>query len=551
MTVSESQPSSQARVTLMKSLSPIWLVPLVAAGIGIWMVVTTLSNQGELITLTLDNAEGIEAGKTPIKARSVQVGQVQTVRLSEDLSQVTVTARLSPEATPLLRDDSRFWVVKPRIGKSGISGLGTLLSGAYIELQPGQSAEARTEFDVLDSPPITAADAPGLRIELSSELDEALSVGDPILYRGFTVGRVEQAEFDTAKRQMRYQLFINAPYDGLVTSNVRFWLNSGVQFKAASDGFRVQIGSMESILVGGISFDVPSGWSLGKPVVDHRVFSLYADQESITGRQYKEYVDYLLLFDESVRGLISGASVEYRGVPVGRVLSVPYSGSGTDLLSTSTRQIPVLIRIEPGRLSQDLDKDKLAAWEQEFEGAIRQGLRAALRTGSLLTGALYVDLNFYPEQPPVSGFGQLAEYRTLPTVSGGLARIEQQVVSLLDKLNRLQLEPVLANTQSMLKESERTLQAIRQLSGSVDKLAAQSATQKLPAELRQTLQDLQQSLQALSSNSPAYSELNRSMESLNSLLQELKPVARSLSEKPNALIFDSGSSPDPQPRKAQ
>ena len=166
----------------------------------------------------------------------------------------------------------------------------------------------------------------------------------------------------------------------------------------------------------------------------------------------------------------------------------------------------MLIRIEPGRIRQGLGKEQLVAWEQEFEDAIRQGLRAALRTSSLVTGAMFVDLNFYPDQARV-GFGQLAEYKTLPTISGGLARIEQQVVSLLNKLNQLQVEPVLANAQNMLKESELTLQEVRKLTSSLDKLAARSDTQRLPAELRQTLVDLQQTLKSLSTNSPAYARI--------------------------------------------
>lgn len=543
--------NNHARIKKLQRLSPIWLIPIVAASIGLWMVVTTLHNQGPLITLELDNAEGIEPGKTPIKARSVEIGKVQTVRLGDDLKHVIVTARMNVEAEPLLRQDTRFWVVKPRVGKSGISGLNTLLSGSYLELQPGKSKEHKVEFTVLDTPPVTPTNAPGLRIELSSEQDSALAIGDPVLYRGFTVGRVEQAEFKSDTRQMSYQLFIQAPYDALVTTNTRFWLNRGIQLQAATDGIKVKTGTLETILSGGVSFSVPPGWELGDPVKTYRSYSLYADEDSSTIRRYQDKVDYILLFDESVRGLNPGAPVEYRGIQVGSVLAVPFSAPGNDLLTARSRQIPVLIRIEPGRIRPDIDKDQLPNWENEFATAVKQGLRASLRSGNLLTGALYVDLNFYPDLPKTVGLGMLAKYPTLPTAPGGLARIEQQVVQLLNKLNQLDIENVLTRAQTMLTETEAAMANVRKVSASMDKIANQQSSQQLPAELKKTLAEMQQTLQGLSANSPAYGEMNRSIQSLNRVLREVQPMARTLNEKPNALLFQPDTATDPEPRKAK
>ncbi len=543
--------NNYANIKKLKRISPIWLIPIVAAVIGLWMVFTTIHNQGPLITLQMDNAEGLEPGKTAIKARNVEMGKVETVRLSTDLKHVIATARMSVDAEPLLRTDTQFWVVKPRVGKSGISGLNTLLSGSYLELQPGKSDESKTEFTVLDTPPVTSPNAPGLRIEINSELDSSLSIGDPVLYRGFTVGRVEQAAFQPDTREMRYQLFIQAPYDALVTTNSRFWINSGVQLQAATDGIKFKTGTLETILSGGVSFSVPPGWDLGEPVKNHQKFNLYADEESSTIRRYSANVDYILLFDDSIRGLNPGAPVEYRGIQIGRVLSVPFSLPNLDILTARIRQIPVLIRIEPGRIRPDMDKDKLQDWETEFTTAIKQGLRASLRSGNLLTGSLYVDLNFYPEAPKVSGLGTLDKYKTLPTMSGGLARIEQQIVQLLNKLNQLDVEGTLTKAQTMLTETQAAMANVRKVSASMDKIADQASTQALPAELKSTLADIQKTLQGLSATSPAYNELNRSIQSLNRVLREVQPVARTLNEKPNALLFQPAQASDPEPRKAK
>jgi paraquat-inducible protein B len=404
---------------------------------------------------------------------------------------------------------------------------------------------------VLDTPPVTPTDAPGLRIELSSELDSALSIGDPVLYRGFTVGRVEQAEFKPDSRQMEYLLFVQAPYDTMVTSNSRFWISSGIQVQAATDGIKFKTGTLETMLSGGVSFGVPPGWELGQTVQNHSKFSLYADEDSSTIRRYQDKVDYILLFDESVRGLNVGAPVEYRGIQIGSVLTVPFSVPDNDLLTARSRQIPVLIRIEPGRIRPDMDKDQLTDWEKEFTTAVKQGLRASLRSGNLLTGALYVDLNFYPDLPKASGLGTLANYHTLPTAPGGLARIEQQVVQLLNKLNQLNIEQVLVRAQTMLSETEAAMANVRKVSASMDKIANQQSSQQLPSELKKTLSDMQQTLQGLSANSPAYGEMNRSIQSLNRVLHEIQPMARTLNEKPNALLFQPDTATDPEPRKAK
>ena len=540
-----------ARVNQLRHLSPIWLVPIVAALIGLWLVYATLSNQGPLITMTMVNAEGIEAGKTMIKARSVEVGTVQSVRLSEDLSHVVVTARMAVDTEDLLRQDSQMWVVKPRIERQGISGLGTLLSGAYIELLPGKGKKYADHFAVLDTPPVAQPDEKGLRIQLISDQSRGLNIGDPVMYRGFTVGRVEQSHFSAGSRQMEYQLFISAPYDSLVTSNARFWLNGGLRFEASTEGVKFETGSLENIIKGGISFDVPKGWNLGKPVESRHQFKLYTDETSSRMRDYDRYLEYVLLFDDSVRGLAEGAPVEYRGIRIGTVQEVPYQLDDGKLLGTTQGQIPVLIRIEPERFDADNSERALGQLYRDLEQQIRKGLRATLKTGSLLTGALFVDFNFQPDSPRAAGYGRFGKYPTIPTLPGGLARIEQQANRLLTKLNALPLDTTLGNLDAMLKESKQSFAAMRELSANLNQLTKQPGAQQLPAELTKTMQELQKTLQSFSSGSPVYVDLNRSFESLNQLVRELRPVARKVNDKPNSLIFNQTLPPDPQPRSAR
>lgn len=540
-----------ARIQRLRHISPIWLVPIVAAFIGLWLVYVSFSNQGPLITLTMSNADGIEAGKTMLKARSVQVGTVQTVHLSDDLSHVVVTVRMAVGTDGLLRQDSQLWVVKPRIERQGISGLGTLLSGAYIELQPGKNGKYRDNFPVLDVPPQAQIDEKGVRVRLVSQQSRGLNIGDPVMYRGFTVGRVEQTHFSTGTRQMEYQLFITAPYDGLVTNNVRFWVNGGLRFEASAEGVTFETGSLENILRGGVSFDVPKGWELGKPIGNGQQFTLYADEASSRNREYDRYIDYVLLFDDSVRGLTEGAPVEYRGIRIGTVLEVPFQLSDVELLGKNTGLIPVHIRIEPERFDKEDDDRALSQLSRDVEQLIRRGLRATLKSANLLTGALYVEFNIIPDSPRADGYGRFGDFDTIPTVSGGLSRIEQQANKLLAKLNALPLDRTLSNMDAMMSETKSSFAAMHELSTNMNKIMKTSSAQQMPAELQKTMQDLQKTLQSFSSESPAYGELNRSIDSLNNLLRELKPVVRKVNDKPNSLIFSPSPEADPQPRSAK
>lgn len=293
----------RAKRRIQRSLSPVWIVPIVALLIGAWMVYDNLSRLGPSITLIMDNAEGIEAGKTLIKTRNVEIGKVEKVSLSEDLSHAEIIARMSPQASKMLNDETQFWVVKPRIGREGVSGLGTVLSGAFIQLLPGNSDVELDTFQVLNQPPVAPPDAPGLRINLTSQIGNSVSTGDPVSYQGFTVGRVESSHFDATTREMSHRLYIQSPYEGLVTNNSRFWTASGLDIRLDSQGFKVNVGSLETLVGGGITFGVPSNMTMGRKAKEGASFVLFNDEDSAKEGHYSEYLEYVLLVDDTVRGL--------------------------------------------------------------------------------------------------------------------------------------------------------------------------------------------------------------------------------------------------------
>lgn len=539
---------NRAKAAPQTRLSPIWIVPIVAVIIGLWLVYDNYTSRGTLVTLTTTSADGIEAGSTLIRSRNVEIGLVQSVRLSDDLSHAVMTARIRPEAEAMLREDSRFWVVKPRIGREGISGLGTVLSGAYIQLEPGRSEEPQREFEVSDTPPVATAGQAGLQISLISQLGNSLRTGDPVSYQGYTVGRVEDTRFEPESRTMHHQVFIEDPYTQLVTDSTRFWSSSGVDFRLDANGVRVNVESLEALLGGGVTFGVPEDLPMGRPVEVGAQFNLYSDEDAAREGTFNRFLEYVLLVDDTVRGLSRGAPVEFRGVRIGTVAAVPWKFTAPQPDSRARFAIPVLIRIEPQRLGiENIDID-LSDWEARFDRMFSLGLRASLKSGNLLTGALFVDLNFQRDLDDGYVSETFSDRTVFPTVADGFAQIQAQVTSLLDKLNALEVEPLLAGLDRNLVASENVLNEVRETSASINRLLNDPDTQAIGGNLNATLNELRSTLQGVSPSSPAYQDLTSAIERLDRLMRDLQPLTRTLNENPRALLFDNLDTQDPIPR---
>ncbi|WP_272670715.1 intermembrane transport protein PqiB [Providencia sp. PROV147] len=543
-----SQETSQAnaKVSKLKSWSPVWVIPIVTVLIGAWVLFYHFSNQGPEVTLITYNAEGIEAGKTKIKSRSVDIGVVESVTLDDNFSRVLIKARLNNDMKDLLRADSSFWIVKPTIGRDGVTGLGTLLSGAYIELQPGVEAKENFEFTLLDTPPLASPDAKGIRVALVSDKAGQLNPGDPVLFRGYRVGSVETSNFDMDKRDMRYQLFINAPYDKLISSNVRFWKDSGIAFDMSSQGVYVEMGSIATLLTGGVSFDVPTGWVPGTSVKENTEFRLFDNQNSIQNSLYTEYQDFVLFFSDSIRGLQPGAPVEFRGIRLGTVAQVPFYTEGLDQSLDNDFRIPVLIHIEPERFSKDVGAN--FNLKNELKLAMKDGLRASLKSGNFLTGALFVDLDFDPNAEPYKGPTVVAGYKIIPTTSGGLAQIQQKVIAVLDKINNMPIEPMLNQTTQTLAEGQKVVKEANAMLVELNKVMGSKEFQNLPHDLQKTLQEMNRAMQGFQPGSPAYNKMVDNMQRLDQVLREVQPLLRTLNNKSNALVFEAEPTKDVEPK---
>lgn len=521
-----------------KRLPVIWFIPVLALALGVWMVVQAKLSEGPKITIQFDTADGITAEKTKIRYLNVEAGMVTDVKLTEDKQSVLVSVELVPQAAELLRENTQFWVVRARVGAGSVSGLGTLLGGAYIELSPGEGALGKLHYVGLETPPQSPVGAPGVKVKLYADKAGSVSTGDAVLYNGYNVGVVEAMSFDETKGMVRYDLFVDAPFNRLVTDTVRFWNISGFQMKASASGIEVQTGSMDTIMFGGVSFGVPEGAQAGTPVRDGTEFELYDNFAAIQEEPYVHGVDYVMAFEQSLRGLLPGAPVEYRGIEVGRVKRIMIDEMLEDKEAVNV-PIPVLVTVEPGRFGMTDSKESVDRMKGNMHRSVERGLRGTLQTGNLITGSLYISVDYRSDIEPAE-VGDYKGYPMIPTVSTGLKKIEEQVSSLLEKLNDLPLE----GTLEMIDD---TMLALTNTLNSINAIVSDSGTQEIPAEVSKTLAEIRKVLGGLSSDSPLYQDAQAGLSKLYDVLYNLDQLSHTVKEQPNSLLFNPKLPADPVP----
>ena len=533
--------------------SLIWLIPVLTAILGGWLIVHTFSDRGPLVTITFRTADGIEIEKTRIKYKSLNIGVVEGVSFSPDFSKVEVRARLNKDAGNFLRRDTRFWVVRPTLSARGISGLGTLLSGAYIELEPGEGAP-QSLFVGLESPPVLHSDMAGKRVTLMARQLGSIERGSPLVYQGIAAGEVLGYEMANDTRNVLIHAFVKAPFDGLLRSNTRFWNGSGIDLSVGPNGFQLKTESIQTLLFGGIAFDTPDTPDSGIEDITGLVFTLHDDLKSIKDQSYTSKVRFVLYFEDSVRGLSVGAPVEFKGIKVGSVVDVRLDYDERN----STFHIPVVIEIEPERIA---DRGQLMkrSPKDAFQTLVKRGLRARLQSGSLLTGQLFVDLDMHPKAPLRLTKLNRPEAE-LPTIRG--AGIEQAVASMsgiVSKLDQVDFAAIGSELHSALKGanalvSEPALQSsLVDLSASLASLrnilrVVDSRAEPITTNLEQALLSARESLDkaretmtlvdgVISPEAPMHHHALRLTEELTATTRSLRHLIDMLERNPQALLL--------------
>ncbi len=542
----------------------VWIVPVVALIVGIVLIYREYASLGPSISIVFSSAEGIEPKKTEIRYRDVAIGKVQSVEFSKDLSRVVIGARLKKGMDALLSGNTRFWVVRPRIGATGASGIGTLLSGVYIAVDPGKGDGYTEHFIGLEEPPKILADAKGTLFRLKAERLGSISMGSPVYHRQIPVGEVTGYRLAEDGSRVDVDVFIKAPHDKLVRKTTRFWDVSGVGVELSPDGVNVQMESLVSLLVGGVAFDTPRSLEADLPAEEGTVFHLYASKKKSEKRSGHLKLPYVLYFDDSVRGLAVGAAVEFRGIPVGEVLDITLGKREDD----QPVHIAVLIALEPDRVpfSEDVrlpveagtdDEQLRKLFQETLDRLVASGLRAKLITGNMLTGQLVVDMNLEPEAAPAS-IDYSGKYPVLPTVPNSLSNITSSLETLLGKLKRLPLDEMgehllkvsegmdrLVNNPDLRQGAEDLGRAVQQLNAFMETLNGKAPDlmnelARLSNAAQQMLKQAERAFLVLeksaSDQGSVGGELVKTMRELDAAARAVRGVAEYLERHPEALL---------------
>ena len=514
-------------------VSAVWLVPILATLLGVALLVNDHLNQGSKVTIEFKNAENLIAGKTKIKYLNIEVGEIKSIKLNDDDTGVIATARLSNDVTHLLVEDTKFWIVKPRIGVGGVSGLDTLLSGAYLGLLPGRSDSESTSFVGIDGVPPASKDEPGRRISLRSNSSQLLAEGTSIFYRGYPAGSIENVELNLKDSATYYEVFIRAPYDQLITKNTRFWDISGVSFEYSPDGFQLHANSLESILLGSLTFGPAEDMEAGEMAEDGDLFILYPNKASANAHSFSEGLNIIASFDSSLRGLSVGAAVEFRGLKMGRVVAIDQERA----ISEDDGQSHVTIRLEPGRIGFTDTAEGVLKLKSKVESWVINGLNASLTAGSLIIGKNFVELNFpnklegreltkSPELTYIDGLLRI------PTYSHGFVAVKDKVLGILNRTESLPIGDLVKDTGTLIESLESATSELASI-------LKQPATQQLPANVNNSLAQLDDTLAGFSPDKELYQDIEQTVYILNQSLSDLDQLLKKLKDKPNALIFNS------------
>lgn len=509
-------------------ISLVWLVPIVAGVIGLSMVIHDFLNVGPKVVVSFQTAEGLEAKKTQVKYKNVVIGTVSDITLSDDRTHVLATIELNQSAAPFTRADSQYWVVRPRIGAHGISGVDTLLSGAFIGADAGSSEKTEKNFTGLENPPPVTFGEKGKRFILHTDDLGSLDIGSPIYFRRIQVGQVVAYELAKDGKGVDVEIFINSPNDKYVLDDSRFWNASGVDVSVGAAGLKVSTQSLTSIISGGIAFREPKYSPDAKPAQGNAEFKLFEDQATALAPPDGEPKYIRMRFNQSLRGLVVNAPVDFLGVNIGRVVSVdldydPASGSFPGVVGAV---------IYPQRLGVANDKlrEQAGGGDEEEQTSrilgrfVERGLRAQVRTGNLLTGQLYVAMDFDPKAPKIA-YNAKARPLEIPTVGGSFDKLQEQLQAFVDKLGKIPIDELATNLNGSLVELQKTMKQVN--------------TDILP-QMRGTLQQAQKTIgtanSAFSEDSPARQQLGQAMEEVQRTARSVRVLTDFLSRHPESLI---------------
>jgi paraquat-inducible protein B len=528
-------PAAVPARSLWARVPRIWILPVVVVLAGVFVVIHEMLAQGTGVEIRFADAEDLEANKTKIRYKDVEIGEVHDIHVSKDRKEVIVNAVIHRDASDYLVADTRFWVVRSRISAAGITGLGTLVSGAYISVDVGKSKIGSKHFVGLEVPPIVTDDLQGREFILHAEDLGSLSIGSLVFYRHLTAGQVVGYSLDPGGNGVTLKIFINAPFDAYVNTGTRFWQASGIDMSISSDGVKLRTESLTSILQGGVAFQALPGSAPARVAVDTS-FILFSDQDRAMRPAETEIRTFVMFFNGSLRGLSAGAPVELHGIAVGEVRSVDveYDHQG------ATLRFPVVVDLYPQRIrGRNAPHPKQSPTTEVPEtdsralvdNLVAHGLRAELKSGNLLTGQKYVDLDLHADAPAEKVWWK-EQPAVFPTVSNGLDEIQDSVAGIARKLNKVPFDQISYRLVSTMTALEQTLKSTDQLMRHVDS----SVAPQVEATLTEAQAALRNAKELLAQDAPLQSDLGSTLMQLSRAAKAVTALVDYLERHPEALL---------------
>ncbi len=512
--------AADAAINKKRELPLIWLLPLCALLVTGWLIYKTVSEKGPEITITFPSADGLEIDKTKIEYLDVEIGKVSDIAINKDMKTIDVTAEMHKESSSYLTNNTQFWVVRPQIGLSGVTGLGTLMSGAYIAIKPEKGKKER-HFKGLDTPPVLETNAQGKKFILETTNIGSMGPGTPISFHGISVGEVLDYELTKNADNIKLTVFVNSPYDQFVRTNTRFWIDSGIDLSAGADGFKLRTGPLISLLAGGIAFRTSPDDTSADTVPENTPFELFDDYDQSTEVIYHRTIKAVMYFNESVRGLNIGAPVMLRGIPIGKVTGITLEIDD----KTAEIVIPVVVEIEPDRIKK-INTPSAMTTKERVAHLVAKGLRAQLQTGSLLTGQLFIALDLFPQSKVVTHKNDTG-YLEFPTTPNSMDQIINSAKAIMDKISKLPLETMTTEINKTLESLQGTTKA------ATETLVTANGTL---SSADKTMSSAQQVLNTLEPGSTTQYELNQLLQELTQTASSVKQLADYLEEHPDSLI---------------
>lgn len=528
------------------AFSFIWFVPFIALAIAIILAISAWQSQGPMVEIYFKEAAGIEPKRTKIRYKNVDVGTVESIKVSDSLASIVVTAELAPEFSEYLSENTKFWVVSPRISLSGISGLNTLVSGVYIEIDPGEPGEEQFLFQGLNEPPLVRSDRKGASYTLFTQELGSLDVGSPVYFKQIKVGEITNYRLAKDKQDIEVTLFVEAPYDELVTDHSRFWNVSGFDIGLGSNGLNVELESLNALISGGVAFDSPYIDNPDEPSTLNG-FYILPNRKAVLDGAYVTTYSFMMNFpNQSIRGLQTGSSVEYYGIKVGQVSQIDFAevdaNNGSNIAS-----INVLIDIQPERMDQQapIERD---VFEKRINSMINNGLRGQLKSGSLITGSLYIDLVQTKNKKSNKELKYKRGYGLIPTIPGNIDQATKQLASIVDKIDQIPMVEIGNNLSSSLEELNALIKDLNANDFSANLGSAVANIDNASTEFKaitisaaNSLQQLQKTLstveESIAPDSQLYFELLETLRGVNESADSLRQFTDELNRYPQSLIL--------------